>query len=694
MTNTRSGMTPTAIEELINRRVAKALEAHEFNGNLRLENGNGNGGNGGNGNGNGGNRNEDGRGDRPAARKCTYQDFMKCQPLNFKGTEGVVGLIRWCEKMETVFHINKCPKKYQVKYATCTLLDSALIWWNSHKRTIGNDVAYALSWRELMKLVTKVAYTAGNNETKGYEGPLPYCNRCVMAVTTQGTPWPNQKVVMCFECGAQGNYRKNYPKVKNQNRRNKARVPDARGKAYVLGGGDANPSSNTITGTFFLNDHHAYMLFDLGTDRSFVSNTFSTLLDITPSVLDFSYVVELADKRTLKTSTVLRGCTLGLLGHPFNIDLMPIDLGSFDVIISMDWLAKNHAVIVCDGKIVRIPYGNKILIIQGDKSDEKRSMLSIILCVKSHKYMEKGCQLFLAQVMMKENKDKSEEKRLEDVPTVRDFPEVFSEDLPGLPPIRRVEFHIDLVLGAAPVARAPYRLAPSELQELVRDEDITKTVFRTRYGHYEFQVMHFGLTNASAVFIDLMNRQTDGEAMIKFIQNGDQPLSVVAPVSLAETAQNASHTLKDPKFWSVEEKKTQKIDRLARSLLIQGLSNDIYSLIDSNETTKDLWDALERDINIDALYNILKQNQCDVNDALGYKKKAVMVTSDPLALVAEKTKVGKQKEKVVVSLNSKGSGADDISELKKITALLAKAFNRRKFYSKLTYNNLRTSSTS
>nr|GFB49412.1 putative reverse transcriptase domain-containing protein [Tanacetum cinerariifolium] len=287
-----------------------------------------------------------------------------------------------------------------------------------------------------------------------------------MAVTTQGTPRPNQRVVTCFECGAKGHYQKDYPKGKNQNRGNKARVLDARGKAYVLGGGDANPGSNTVTATFLLNDYHAYMLFDSGDDRSFVSNAFSTLLDITPSTLGVSYTVELADGTILETSTVLRGCTLGLLGHPFNIDLMPIDLGSFNVIISMDWLAKNHAVIVCDEKIVCIPYGNEILIVQGDKSDEKKSMLSIISCVKAHRYMEKGCQLFLAQVTVKENKDKSKEKRLEDVPIVWDFPEVFPEVLPGLPPIRQVEFQIDLVPGAALVARAPYGLAPSKMQEL------------------------------------------------------------------------------------------------------------------------------------------------------------------------------------------------------------------------------------
>ncbi|GKA89658.1 putative reverse transcriptase domain-containing protein [Tanacetum coccineum] len=261
------------------------------------------------------------------------------------------------------------------------------------------------------------AYMVGNNENNGYEGTLPFCNKCKLHHEGQYT-------TRCRH------YRKDCPKVKNQNRGNKARVPDTRGKAYVLGEGDASPSSNIVTGTFLLNDHHAYMLFDSGADRSFVSNTFSTLLDIIPYALDVSYAVELADGRTLETNIVLRGCTLGMLGHPFNIDLMPIDLGSFDVIIGMDWLAKNHAVIVCDEKIVRIPYGNEILIVQGDKSDkEKKSTLSIISCEKAQKYMEKGCQLFLAQVTVKENKDKSKEKRLEDESTVRGLSRSFSRRL-------------------------------------------------------------------------------------------------------------------------------------------------------------------------------------------------------------------------------------------------------------------------
>ncbi|GKD40153.1 putative reverse transcriptase domain-containing protein [Tanacetum coccineum] len=318
------------------------------------------------------------------------------------------------------------------------------------------------------------AYTAGNNEKRGYAGPLPYCTKCklhhegpctvkcgkcnkvghmardcknaVAVPTTQRGLLVNQRVPTCFKCGRQGHYRNECPKFKNQNRGNKAgkKTKEARGKAYVLGGGEANPDSNVVTGMFLLNNHYASMLFDLGTDRSFVSTTFSTLLDITPDTLDVSYAVELADGRISETNTVLRGCTLGLLGHPFNIDLMPVELGSFDVIIGMDWLTNHHLVIVCDEKIVRIPYGNEVLIVQGDRSGKgKKSKLSIISCTKTQKYIK------------------------------RDFLEVFLEDFPGLPPMRQVEFQIDLVPGATPVARASYRLAPKELQRVYKTKFLT-----------------------------------------------------------------------------------------------------------------------------------------------------------------------------------------------------------------------------
>ncbi|GJT05670.1 hypothetical protein Tco_0840132 [Tanacetum coccineum] len=138
---------------------------------------------------------------------------------------------------------------------------------------------------------------------------------------------------------------------------------------------------------------------------------------------------------------------------------MVIELGSFDIIIGMDWLSRYDAAILCGEKKVRIPLEGKTLVIEGDRNN---SRLKIVSCIKAQKYIEKGCELFLAQVTEQESK----EKRLEDVPVIRDFPEVFPDELPGLPPPRQVEFRIDLIPGAAPVARAPYRLAPSEMKEL------------------------------------------------------------------------------------------------------------------------------------------------------------------------------------------------------------------------------------
>ncbi|GKD32685.1 putative reverse transcriptase domain-containing protein [Tanacetum coccineum] len=281
--------------------------------------------------------------------------------------------------------------------------------------------------------------------------------KAAVAATAQKAPVRNQTGVTCYECGRQGHYRSECPKLRNQNCRNKTWNKtgnnEAKARAYAIGGGGANPDSNVVTGIFLLNNRYASMLFDSGADGSFVSTTFSALLDVIPSTLDVSYVVELADGRIIETDVKVRGCTLGLLGHSFNIDLIPVELGSFDVIISMDWLAKYHAVIVCDEKIFRIPYGDEVLIIEGDGCDGGiKSKLSIISCTKTQKYIQKGCQVYLAQVTAKKADDKSEEKRLEDVPIVWDFLKVFPEDLPRLPPTRQVKFQINLSPGAAPVA--------------------------------------------------------------------------------------------------------------------------------------------------------------------------------------------------------------------------------------------------
>ncbi|GKC03898.1 putative reverse transcriptase domain-containing protein [Tanacetum coccineum] len=292
--------------------------------------------------------------------------------------------------------------------------------------------------------VAKV-YNMGTGEKKPYGGSFPKCTKChfhhngpctqkchkynkvghfarncrntgnTNDTNTQKGNEAAPKGNGCFEYGAPGYFNRDCPKLKNKDGGNR----NAQGWVYAVGNAEkrgnasGNPDSNVVMGTFLLNNHYASILFDTGADRYFISTSFSSLIDIVPTPLDNSYDVELADGKIVRIATIIRGCTLNFLDHPFYIDLIPVELGSFDIIIGMDCNESSH---------------------------ERESRLAVISYSKAQEYLAKGCQVFLAQISAKKEEDKSKGKQIKDVPIVRDFPEVFPEDLPGLPPARPVEF--------------------------------------------------------------------------------------------------------------------------------------------------------------------------------------------------------------------------------------------------------------
>ncbi|XP_076935399.1 uncharacterized protein LOC143602037 [Bidens hawaiensis] len=212
--------------------------------------------------------------------------------------------------------------------------------------------------------------------------------------------------------------------------------------------------SSVVTGTFLVNNHYAFVLFD------FVSNQFKPLLGIKPSKLDISFSIELANWKLIETSEVVHNFKILLENHKFSIDLLPIELGVFNIVVGMEWLSKNGTEIVCSKKLVPLPTPTgECLAIQGDQCNTELKLSSVM---KTRKMLRKGSPAFLVNVL----DTKAKERKIDDIHVVRDFLDVFPEDLPGLPPPRQVELKIDLVQDAAPIARSPYRLAPSEMQEL------------------------------------------------------------------------------------------------------------------------------------------------------------------------------------------------------------------------------------
>ncbi|GKB93487.1 putative reverse transcriptase domain-containing protein [Tanacetum coccineum] len=475
-------MTHEEVEELVTRRVAEEMEAREAARTLEPMNengdeqeggnggngGNGNGGNGGNGNGGNGENGNGGNGHRngnhgmnyggfmPVARECTFQDFLKCKPQNFSGTEGVVGLTRWFEKMET---------------------DSALTWWNSHKRTIGVEAAYAMNWVELMKLMTEVY--CPRNEIQKMETELwnltvkgndltAYTQRFqeLILLCTRMVPDEEDKVERLQDAIRIANHLmdkklKGYAARSAENKkRMESNIRDNRGQQPPFK--RQNTSGQNVA--------RAYTGCEQMKERDIFRDC--------PKLRNQNRRNQTRNKNGNKTGNktgnqnggneaTVKAYAIGGEGEPtpdlatfttvipYDIDLMPVELGSFDVIIGMDWLAKYHALIVCDEKVVRIPYGNEVLIIRGDNCDNGR-----------------------APVLFVKKKDGSFRMCI-------DYRELNKLTVKNRYPLPRIDDLFDQLQGSRVYSKIDLRSGYHQLR--VREEDISKTAFRTRYGHYEFQ---------------------------------------------------------------------------------------------------------------------------------------------------------------------------------------------------------------
>ncbi|GKD63509.1 putative reverse transcriptase domain-containing protein, partial [Tanacetum coccineum] len=440
-------VTDAQLQDLIDRGVAAALAKRDASRSRDGDNSHGS--------------ETGGRRQVPTQRECTYTDFLKCQPMNFKGTKGVIGLTQWVEKMGYVFFINNCAITSQVRgtdlltynqrFQELALMCDRMFPDETAKveRYVGGlpDMIHGSvkaskpqSMQEAIEFATemmgKKMLTAAERQVENkrkFEDTSRNNQNQQQPFKRNNVAHKRDNVARCLHC-SRLEIKKPYgePNLyvqgaiittcghalpKTATTATRAGNGNAIARAYAVGSAGTKPNSNVVTGAFLLNNRYASILFDTGADRSFISIAFNSLMDIIPTTLDH---------------------------------------------------AKYHAVIVCDKKLVRVPFGDKILIFYGDGSNNgHESCLNIIFCTKTQKYLLKGCPIFLVHITTKKAENKSKEKRLDDVPIVQDFLEVFPEDLPGIPPTRQVEFQIDLIPGAAPVAHAPYRLAPSEMKELV-----------------------------------------------------------------------------------------------------------------------------------------------------------------------------------------------------------------------------------
>nr|GEX03987.1 hypothetical protein [Tanacetum cinerariifolium] len=289
-----------------------------------------------------------------------------------------------------------------------------------------------------------------------------------------------QPNIVCYRCRERGH------KSSECSKKADRRGGNMQGQAYVIRDAENNQGLNVVTGMFLLNNRYATMLFDSRADKNFVDIKFSHLMDIKPVKLNSSYEVKLADGKVVSTNSVLRGCTLNLLDHLFDIDLMPIELGTFDVIVGMDWLVERDALIVCGRKEVHVPYRKKMLVV---KSDSGVSRLKLIL--GDAPVARVPCRLAPSELkeLSVQLKELSKKGFIRPSSSPWGAPVLFVKKKDG-------SFRMCIDYRELNKLTVKNRYPLPRIDDI--EEDISITAFQTRYGHFEFQVMPFGLTNAPA----------------------------------------------------------------------------------------------------------------------------------------------------------------------------------------------------